>query len=56
MLSYIQVNYPGIKYLVFDCDYEGSALRAQKLYIPGPTLSVVNAKNGHSHLFDQILE
>lgn len=43
-------------YLCFDCDYEGSALRAQKLDIAGPTLSVINPDNGHAHLFYQVLD
>jgi len=55
-LPYIQVNYPGINYLCFDCDYEGSALRPQKFDIPRPTLSVINPDNGHAHLFYQVLD
>jgi len=55
-LPYIQVNYPGINYLCFDCDYDGSAFQAEEADIPGPTISVVNRDNGHSHLFYQVLD
>ena len=55
-LPYIQVNYPGINYLCFDCDYEWSEFKTEEVDIPGPTLSVVNPDNGYAHLFYQILD
>ena len=55
-LPYIQVNYPGVSYLCFDCDYEWSEFKAEEVDLPGPTLSVVNPDNGYAHLFYQILD
>lgn len=55
-LPYIQVNYPGINYLCFDCDYDGSAFQAEEVDVPGPTITAINRDNGHSHLFYQILD
>lgn len=55
-MPYIQVNYPGVSYLCFDCDYEWSEFKAEEVDLPGPTLSVVNPDNGYAHLFYQILD
>ena len=50
--KYIQVNNPGqVVFLVFDLDYEGAALAPADLGLPEPTYTVINAENGHAHIF-----
>nr|WP_268833991.1 replication initiation protein [Photobacterium carnosum] len=49
--KYIQVNRPSTDlYLVFDLDYEYSALAWSDLNLPAPAWSAKNPINGHSHL------
>lgn len=55
-LPYIQVNYPRLDYLCFDCDYEWSEFQAEEVDIPGPTITAINRDNGHAHLFYQVLD
>jgi hypothetical protein len=53
---YVQINYPIIRYVVFDLDYAGSALAASDHELPHPTLAVVNRENGHSHCMYELLK
>ena len=49
--KYIQVNRPSTDlYLVFDLDYEYSALAWSDLNLPAPAWAAKNPINGHSHL------
>ena len=49
--KYIQVNQPSIDYyLVFDLDYEYSALAWSEMNLPAPTWVSKNPVNGHCHI------
>jgi len=49
---YLELNRENywIKYLTFDCDYEGAALVWSDFDLPAPTICVVTRQNGHAHL------
>lgn len=52
---YIQVNNPyQVNYMVFDLDYEGSAMAYEKHNLPAFSLTAINKENGHSHAFYEI--
>lgn len=53
---YIQVNYPHIDYIVYDCDYPEAFTRAMEMDIAEPTLAVVTRETGHAHLFYEIMD
>ena len=49
---HIQPNPPlQVAWLVFDLDYPGAAFSWEKNNLPPPTVTVVNPKNGHAHVF-----
>mgnify|MGYP000001614502 CR=1 FL=1 len=48
----IQYNSPwSASWIVADVDYPGAAYAAQDRGAPSPSVSVINPKNGHAHLF-----
>jgi hypothetical protein len=53
--EYIQVNTPkGVRYLVFDCDFDKGCFAHELFDLPAPTFSVINTENGHSHNFYEL--
>lgn len=52
---YIQINFPLINYLCFDCDFWGAEIRPLEMDIPGPTLTVITPETGHAHLMYELL-
>ncbi len=54
--AYIQVNFPLIHYLAFDCDSHDAAIRPAEMGLPGPTLSVITPDTGRAHLLYQLLQ
>lgn len=53
---YIQINFPLIGYLAFDCDYHGAAIRPSEVDLPSPSLSIVTPDSGYAHLLYQLLD
>ena len=53
---YIQVNFPVIHYLAFDCDSHDAAIRPAEMDLPAPTLSVIAPHTGRGHLLYQLFE
>lgn len=50
--KYIQHNPPAkIHWLVMDCDFQNGLEVARERNLPIPNITVINRKNGHSHLF-----
>ena len=53
-MPYIQVNHAIVNYIVFDLDYQGSALAARDNDLAEPTITAINRDNGHCHAIYQI--
>lgn len=50
--KYVQHNPPAkIHWLVMDCDFQNGLEVARERNLPIPNITVINRKNGHSHLF-----
>ncbi len=49
---YIQFNKKNywVKFLTYDCDYEGAGFVWYEEDLPAPTFIIINKKNGHAHL------
>lgn len=54
--AYIQVNFPVIHYLIFDCDSHDAAIRPVEMDLPAPTLSIITPDTGRAHLLYQLFE
>ena len=53
-MPYIQANHAVINYIIFDLDYNGSALAAMDNDLAEPTITAINRDNGHCHALYQI--
>lgn len=53
---YIQINFPLLHYLCFDCDSDDAAFRPGAMGLPVPTLSVIAPETGHAHLLYELFD
>lgn len=52
---YIQINFPVIHYLAFDCDSHDAAIRPAEMGLPGATLTVRTQETGYAYLLYGLL-
>lgn len=53
---YIQVNFPVVRYIIFDIDHPGAVISAGENGLPSPTIIMTNRESGHGHLFYELAD